>query len=173
MGINKVSAALVAVCLCAALPLSSRQQPPAAAESAVAPLSVFLGEWNCAGKFAGSGKAIEAHLTFTSDLEGKWILFRHDDKPPFSYHALAEWGWDKDHSEFVMFVQDSAGGVRKFHSAGFQANQLVWDGDALRLPAKDDQRFTFQTIDAAHFHVSYFVLRDSAWKLVDSSSCAK
>ena len=152
---------------------ASPQSPAPQKTPALIPLEAFLGEWSCSGKFEGSGKVIEAHQSFRYDLDNKWILFRHDDQPPFLYHALAEWGWDKPRNELVMFVQDSGGGIRKFHSPGMQSGELVWDGDALRAPDPERERFTFQTIDSSHFKVSYFVLRDNAWKLVDASLCSK
>jgi hypothetical protein len=116
---------------------------------------------------------IEAHLSFKYDLEGKWILFRHDDKPPFGYHALSEWGWDSARNEFVMFVEDSSGGIRKFHAPAFKANQIVWTGDALGTSGTENQRFVFEIIDANHFQVSYSLLKDGSWKLVDSSNCSR
>jgi hypothetical protein len=79
---------------------------------ALQPLTYFLGDWDCSGKFVSSGKGIEAQQHFASDLDGSWILFRHDDKPPLPYHALAEWGWDQNVKEFIMTGQDSAGGLR-------------------------------------------------------------
>jgi hypothetical protein len=169
---TRIAAIFTVFCLLPLPSLRARQEQPKSVDP-LAPLAVFLGEWNCAGKFESNGKAIEARQSFRTDLDGKWILFRHDDKPPFVYHALAEWGWDKDRAEFVMFVQDSFGGVRKFHSTGLQANQLVWNGDVFRAPSPEGERFTFEPLDASHFRVSYFVLRNDAWKLVDASTCSK
>jgi hypothetical protein len=139
----------------------------------LAPLSVFIGEWDCAGTFANSGKSIEAHLSFKYDLEEQWILFRHDDKPPFSYHALSEWGWDSARMEFTMLVQDSTGGLRSFQSAGLHEKKITWDGDVLQSEKPTDQRFVFETIDSSHFRVSYFRQTDGGWRLVDSSTCSK
>lgn len=44
------------------------------------------------------------------------ILFRHDDEPPFNYHAWPEWGWDANTREFVSSSQDITGGTRLFRS---------------------------------------------------------
>ena len=100
-------------------------------------------------------------------------MFRHDDNPPFSYHALAEWGWEDGQKKFVMTVQDSGGGLRVFHSAGWNSQELQWDGDASGGTSAPGQRFTFERRDDTHFAVSYFVLKNGAWSRVDSSTCSK
>ena len=151
--------------------VGSQEGAPNSTDKALAPFSVFVGDWDCAGVFANSGKAIEAHLSFKYDLDGRWILFRHDDKPPFSYHALSEWGWDAARMEFVMLVEDSTGGLRSFRSTGLREKKITWDGDALQS-AKPDQRFIFEAIDSSHFRVSYFRQPDGNWRLVDSSTCS-
>lgn len=139
----------------------------------LAPLAYFLGDWDCSGKFDASGKVIEAHQNFVPELAGAWIAFRHDDKPPFNYHALSEWGWDTTQKKFVMTVQDSGGGVRVFYSPGWDSTRLQWDGDTLGANSAPTQRFTFERMDDHHFKVSYFFLKNSAWSRMDSSTCSK
>jgi hypothetical protein len=170
---RKIVFAVVLAIVCAALPLGSQEKNSEAGDVSLAPLSRFIGDWDCSGKFASSNKVIEAHVGFKYDLEGKWIFFRHDDKPPFAYHALAEWGWDRARNEFVMFVEDSGGGIRKFHAPGSPENQIIWTGDALHSPAAEDQRLVFEIRDANHFQFSYFSLKGASWRLVDSSTCSK
>jgi hypothetical protein len=136
-------------------------------------LAYFLGDWDCAGKFDGSGKAIAAHQHFSPELEGAWIAFRHDDTPPFNYHALSEWGWDSTQKKFVMTAQDNFGGVRVFYSSGWNSMQLQWDGDAVGSTSAPAQRFTFERVDDRHFKVSYFTLKNNAWSRMDSSTCSK
>jgi len=70
----------------------TKQAQAAPSGKSIADLQWFSGHWSCDGKFVGSGKAISADLSFEPALDGKWILFRHDDRPPFAYHALSEWG---------------------------------------------------------------------------------
>jgi hypothetical protein len=139
----------------------------------IAKLAYFIGDWECSGKFDSSGKTIDAHQSFTPDLDGAWIAFRHDDKPPFGYHALAEWGWDDKQKKFVMTTQDSAGGVRLFYSNGWDGDKILWDGDAISSAATPTQRFTFDKVDDRHFRVSYFVLKNGAWARVDASTCSQ
>jgi hypothetical protein len=140
---------------------------------ALASLSYFAGEWDCSGKFDSSSKTIEAHQRFAPELDGAWITFRHDDKPPFGYHSLSEWGWDTSSKKFVMIVQDSAGGWRLFYSEGWKASQLQWDGDAMGSSSAPTQRFSFERLDDRHFRVSYFALKNNAWSRVDVSTCSK
>jgi hypothetical protein len=169
-----VFAGLATVCsFCLMVTSSTAQATHPELKPAVVPMGYFLGVWECSGKFDSSGKTIEAHQQFASDLDGAWITFRHDDKPPFGYHSLAEWGWDATRKEFVMIAQDSGGGVRVFRSSGWNATQLQWDGEALGSSSAPTQRFTFERLDDRHFKVSYFTLRSGDWSRVDSSTCSK
>jgi hypothetical protein len=171
---------LVALCAACVLPCAA-QNPPATA-SRLPELKYFLGEWECSGKFARSGAAIEAHLQFESILGEGFILFRHDDKPPHNYHARSEWGWDQAGKQFVSTIQDSTGGTRTFHSAGWEKDRLVWEGgspasDAPNgLPQKfpgNDQQFVFERIPPKQFRVSYAVHKEGAWVSVDASTCTR
>jgi hypothetical protein len=153
--------------------LSSQTTAETQIKPEISSLAYFAGDWECSGKFDSSGKSIEAHLHFAPDLDGAWILFRHDDKPPFNYHALAEWGWDGTRKQFLMMVQDSAGGTRLFSSQGWNSKQLQWDGDTLRGTTDPGQRFTFEKLDDRHFTVSYFVRKSDEWSRIDSTTCSK
>jgi len=159
--------------LCGVLGLSalSARQNPAAQPPKIAELYYFLGDWDCAGKFVRSGKSIEARQHFEPILDKSFVLFRHDDKPPHSYHAWAEWGWDGDSQGFVSTVQDSTGGTRLFHSPGWKEEKLVWSGGA---PGKaEDQQFFFEKMSARQFRVGYEVLKDGSWTTVDVSTCTQ
>jgi hypothetical protein len=106
-------------------------------------------------------------------LENKWILFRHDDRPPFSYHALSEWGWDEKGQQYVSTVQDSTGGIRLFYSDGFSDSKLVWEGQALGNPAARAERFEFIKNSPKSFTVSYSFQKDGQWQQVDTSVCTR
>jgi len=150
------------------LPLSAAQVPTPP-RSRMSELEYFQGQWECSGKFTRSGASIEAHLQFESILDGKFVLFRHDDKPPHSYHAWAEWGWDEAGKQFVSSVQDSAGGLRLFHATGWDGDRLQWEGGT---PGQTGtQRFLFEKVPAGQFRVSYSYQKDGAWVSVDSSTC--
>lgn len=141
-------------------------------KDSVSSLAYFAGDWECSGKFDSSGRTIEAHQRFASELDGAWVSFRHDDKPPFGYHSLAEWGWDANQKQFVMTVQDSAGGLRLFRSAGWNSKTLQWNGGTVGT-SEPDQRFSFNRLDDRHFVVSYFTLKNGGWSRMDSSTCSK
>lgn len=167
--------AAIAACLIlvpnsfASLPAGDSQVKPA-----LTTFEYFSGDWECSGKFDSSGKPIEARQHFAVELDGAWISFRHDDKPPFTYHALAEVGWDAGAKNFVMIVEDSSGGARVFHSNGWDSTQLKWEGDALGSSASaPGQQFTFERLDDRHYRVSYFVRKKADWSRVDSSTCSK
>ncbi len=139
----------------------------------LSPLAYFTGDWECSGKFDSSGKTIEAHQHFAPELDGAWMTFRHDDKPPFGYHSLAEWGWDAARKAFVMTVQDSAGGLRLFQSSGWNSKTWRWDGGSAGASSDPNQRFSFDRLDDRHFTVSYFMLKNGDWSRVDLSTCSK
>jgi hypothetical protein len=154
------------------LAIAARCQTTSSNKS-VADLQWFSGHWSCDGKFAGSGKAISADLLFEPVLDSKWMLFRHDDRPPFSYHALSEWGWDEKGQQYISTVQDSTGGVRVFYSPGFSDSKLVWDGKALGNPAAPAERFEFAKNGPNTFTVSYSFEQDGKWRAVDASTCTR
>ena len=145
----------------------------ASTTKSVAELQWFSGHWSCDGKFARSGKTISADLWFEPILQSKWLLFRHDDRPPFSYHALSEWGWDEKGKQYVSTVQDSTGGIRLFHSPGFSDSKLVGDGRALGNPTAPAEQFEFEKIGPNIFTVSYSFQQDGKWQVVDKSTCTR
>jgi hypothetical protein len=161
----------LALLVCSPTLALSQAPPSSPGASPLAALSPFVGVWDCAGKFEGSGKPIEAHVSFKFDLEDHWIFFRHDDKPLFPYHAVGQWGWDEARKEFVMLVEDSGGGVRVFRAPAVRDKEILWTGDGLGSANPPTQRFTFKVLDAGHFFTSCSVLRGTTWILVDSSTC--
>ena len=150
-----------------AMPFTPQSAPP----QRIADLQYFFGEWDCAGKFVRSGANIEAHLKFEGALDQKFVLFRHDDKPPHNYHALAEWGWDEPGTRFVSTVQDSSGGTRLFYSQGWHGEQLTWEGGA--IGGDIDQQFLFEKLSQQQFRISYSVRKSGSWAPVDVSTCTR
>jgi hypothetical protein len=142
----------------------SKTEPPAGVKS----LEFFTGDWHCDGKFT-NGKEISANLRFEPVLDGKFILFKHDDEPPFGYHAHSYWGWDQAAGQFISTIHDSTGGTRVFRSSGWKGTTLEWLGGD--FPAKADQRFTFERLEENKFRVSYAYVKHDSWVTVDSSVC--
>lgn len=164
----------------------AKTQPKPELAQPLQPLQFFSGGWHCDGKFT-NGKAISANLSFEPILNGNFLLFHHDDEPPFDYHAWSEWGWDAAKHEFVSTVQDITGGVRVFRSPGWTQETLTWTGG--NLPAApdqkgdqkgeqkpgqiNDQKFVFERLEAAKFRVSYSYQKNGTWLAVDSSVCTR
>ena len=160
-------------CLACLLLTNAARCEMTSTSKSVADLQWFSGRWSCDGKFIGSRKVISADVSFEPVLENKWILFRHDDRPPFSYHALSEWGWDEKGQQYVSTVQDSTGGIRLFYSDGFSDSKLVWEGQALGNPAARAERFEFIKNSPKSFTVSYSFQKDGQWQQVDTSVCTR
>jgi len=152
-------------------PLCLAQQQPATS-SQISELRWFVGHWNCEGKFA-SGKSISANASFEATLDDHWILFRHDDNPPFNYHALSEWGWSDKSQQFVSLIQDSGGGARAFYSSGWTGAKLRWEGGAFNPDQAHSERFEFSKLDNDAFQVAYSYFKDGKWISVDASKCTR
>ena len=90
------------VAVCATFAEATQDKP-----EGVKTLEYFVGDWHCDGKFTANGKEISAKLHFEQALDGKFIVFKHDDEPPFAYHAHAYWGWDKSSGQFIATIHDS------------------------------------------------------------------
>jgi len=134
-------------------------------------LAFFIGSWHCDGKFTSSGKSISANLVFEPILDGKFLLFKHDDEPPFNYHAWSEWSWDVNTREFVSSLQDITSGTRLFHSPGWADQTFVWSGG--NIPTLSDQRFVFVRLDKRSFRLSYSYKKTDVCLVVDASSCSR
>jgi hypothetical protein len=137
-------------------------------------LQSFAGVWHCQGVFPSSGKKIESQIAFTQDLEGAWLLVRHDDIPPNQFHALEMWGFDKEAKQFVAFIYDNFGGVRKFTSPGWEEQNLVWMGETSSSTPPSTQRFVFKRDSAEQFIVNWEVKKGTAdWVVGDALTCKK
>lgn len=158
----------------AAAVLSDVPAVPAQAKDDLAPpmqsLAFFSGKWHCDGKFS-NGKEISASVSFEPILNGNFLLFKHDDEPPFGYHAWAEWGWEATAKEFVSTIQDLTGDIRLFRSPGWKDQTLVWTGG--NLPDSADQKFVFERVDTTKFRVGYSYKKNGSWVAVDSSVCGR
>lgn len=154
------------------LALATPCQTPSA-DNRLSDLLWFSGHWSCEGKFTTSGKSISADLSFEPALENKWLIFRHDDRPPFTYHALSEWGWDEKRHQLMSAIQDSTGGMRVFYSPGFSDSRLVWEGRGLGNSAAPSEKFEFEKLGPNIFTVSYSFQKEGNWKAVDKSTCTR
>lgn len=126
------------------------------------------GVWRCAGAFA-NGKPIESQMAFASSLNGKWIEYRHLDRPPSSYGAFGMWGKGTTNA-LQATIFDSFGGHREFTSAGWVADELTLE-TADASTAKRE-RFIFTNPHDGELRMEYRVSRDGGeWKLGDYLNC--
>jgi hypothetical protein len=137
-------------------------------------LTFFQGVWSCDGKFSKDDRKISSDMTFQPDLEGAWIMVRHDDRPPNRFHAVEFWGFDKTTGRFVAVINDSFGSTRMFTSPGWQGDRLIWDGDALTPEKKPQQHFLFEKKGPHEFVVTFELSREEGgWKPIDVLTCTK
>jgi hypothetical protein len=135
------------------------------------PLAYFAGHWTCSGVFPSTGKEIASDLVARVDLDGAWLMLRHDDAPPNRFHAAELWGFAPESNEFVAYIFDNFGGARKFTSPGWADTQWIWSGEP--GPATSE-RFVFTRVSATALTTSYEVKRGSAdWAIGDKLTCKR
>ncbi|HEV2989536.1 MAG TPA: DUF1579 family protein [Candidatus Angelobacter sp.] len=150
------------------------EKPPSGLKPELASLSFFEGSWDCNGKFLKNDKKISSDMTFQPDLEGAWLMLRHDDRPPNQFHAVESWGFDKTAGRFVAVVTDNFGSVRMFTSPGWQQDRLEWTGDLLTSDKKTSQHFLFDRKGPKEFVMTFELSQEQGgWKPIDSLTCAK
>lgn len=162
-----VSRLLAALCAGAAFflhPASAQNSAPARVPADMA--AFFGGAWSGKGAFA-SGRPIEAEVSFTPELDGQWLLYRHSDRAPNSYKALGMWGIESASRKLLMTVNDNFGGARSFASEGWQDGKVIFSRTISAEPLREE-RFVFERRSANSFHMAYEVRPgDKPWRLVD------
>jgi hypothetical protein len=145
--------------------------PTAAAADSLKPLHFFAGRWACAGEFPRTGRHIASEERFAPDLMGRWLVMRHDDRPPFAYHALEAWGYDASQKRFINYLFDNVPQVREYVSPGWVGSRLTW---TLRAQSGKGDRFVFERKSGSEYQVDYSVtLEGKAWILVDTLKCQR
>ena len=135
----------------------------------IATMDYFLGAWDCAGHFPSNGKAIASTVRFDREAAVGAIVQRHDDRTPFEYHAMELWVYQPTAATFSSAIADNFGGVREFHSAGWQGDDLTWQSMAGVSPT---QRFVYHRIDAGTFRLDWDVSKDGTRYVVgDTLTC--
>lgn len=144
---------------------------PAPASNGIVTMNYFLGTWDCAGKFPSTGKAIASTIRFNRDSSVKAIVKRHDDRPPSPYHAMELWVYQPTTAAFSAAIADNFGGVREFHSTGWQGDELTWQSASGVSPI---QRFVYHRIDAGTFRLDWDVSQDGSQYVVgDTLTCKR
>jgi hypothetical protein len=127
----------------------------------------FVGSWQCSGKPAGAGAALQADVHIERHGGGRWLLLRRDDHPPDTTHTLAE--WSRDRTGLIASVQDDRGGLGIYHSAGWQGAKLIWDGQD--LGGGLEQRFEYDRIDDVSFELHHDTRDASGWHRLTTLTC--
>jgi hypothetical protein len=152
----------------------SIEKPPSGLKPELAALSFFEGSWDCNGKFLKNDERISSDMTFQPDLEGAWLMLRHDDRAPHQFRVVESWGFDKASARFVAVVTDNFGSVRMFTSPGWQQGRLEWTGDLLTSDKKMNQRFLFQRKGSKEFVMTFELRKEQGeWRPIDTLTCAK
>lgn len=152
--------------------LSMTGQTDSPLKHSLSALAYFQGDWSCDGNFFKGDRKISADISFKPDLNGAWLLVRHDDRPPNQFHALESWGFDEADKQYVSIITDSLGGLRLFTSPGWVEDHLVWMGDGLKQ--NNAQRFIFEKKSARVFVMTYAALRsEGEWASVDTLTCSR
>lgn len=155
-----------------AFPQSAATPAPNVLTPQLQPLSFFIGTWDCAGEFTASKKAISSRISVSSELDGSWLAFRWNDNAPNVFHALELWGFEKSAHHFTNFIHDNFGGVRLFTSSGWDADTLIWTGDALANPPAANQRFVIEREPGKSFVITWQTLKPlSDWVTGDKLTC--
>jgi hypothetical protein len=150
-----------ALCCCA-------QQP--ATDPAM--IKFFGGNWSCTGEFA-SGKKIEADVSFAPELDGKWLLYRHADRPPGLFKALALWGVDQPSGSLVSVMEDNFGNARLFTSDGWKDGSVTFNRAAMLDQKISQERFRYERQSADSFKMTYERSVDGQWKMGDFIVCTR
>ncbi len=181
-----LGALVLECCTLAAVPSASATlEAPTVVASSPAATSVksldpamvdFLsGKWHGVGEFA-NGKPIEADVEFQMDLGGRWLQYRHTDKPPARYKALGLWGIDSASNTLIMTLHDSFGGARLFTSNGWSAGMVTFSSsgaispNAVLSPSATvrQERFHFVQQSADQFKMTYEVNKEGGeWRMGD------
>jgi hypothetical protein len=145
-----------------------------AQQSATDPAMVkfFSGNWSCAGEFA-NGKKVEADVSFTPELDGKWLLYRHSDRPPGSFKAVALWGVDQPSGNLVSMAADNFANARLFTSDGWKNGSVTFNRTAIFDQKMTQERFRYERQSDDSFKMTYERSVDGQWKMGDFIVCTR
>jgi hypothetical protein len=132
----------------------------------------FVGNWSCSGEFA-NGKKIEADLSFVPELDGKWLLYRHTDRPPGQFKALAVWGVDQPSGSLVSVAEDNFGNARLFTSDGWKDGSVTFTSATILDQKTSGERFRYERQSPDSFKMTYERSVEGQWKLGDFIVCTR
>jgi hypothetical protein len=132
----------------------------------------FSGNWSCSGEFA-NGKKIEADLSFVPELDGKWLLYRHTDRPPGAFKALATWGVDQPTGSLVSVIEDNFGNARLFTSDGWKDGSVTFSRIPMLEQKPSPERFRYERQSPDSFKMTYERSAEGQWKMGDFIVCTR
>lgn len=135
-------------------------------------IKFFSGNWSCAGEF-GNGKKIEADLSFTPELDGKWLLYRHSDRSPGVFKAVVLWGVDQPSGKLVSMAADNFANARLFTSYGWKDGSVTFVRSAILNQKITQERFRYERQSDNSFKMTYEVSADGHWRIGDFIVCTR
>jgi hypothetical protein len=133
----------------------------------------FSGNWSCTGELANGKKKIEADLSFTSELDGKWLLYRHSDRPPGTFEAIALWGVDQPSGKLISATEDNFGNARLFTSDGWKDGSVTFTRVPMLGQKTSDELVRYERQTEHSFKMTYERSVDGQWKLGDFIVCGR
>ena len=170
---TKLLITLIALANCVLFAQNSPPASPDKLQSQLSPLSGWLGDWHCDGKFIKSGTAISSTVRFSSALQGRWIEMQQDDLPPNRFHAVEFWGYDDAAGKFTATVFDNfSPTARVFAAAPLRNGTLTWDREASGGGPTTGEQFIFENADSK-LKITYQVMRGGSWVVGDVLTCTR
>ena len=152
----------------------SSESPQPQLKKEIESFAPLPGKWSCAGVFPSNGKKIESQIAFAPDLDGAWLVKRHDDLPPNVLHDAEYWGYDSAAKQFVAFIFDNFGGVRRFTSSGWVDDKLTWLGEPSKSEPPRLERFVYKRDSSTQIEVNWEVKQGAKdWAIGDTLTCKK
>jgi len=169
---------IVGVALLSARTVLAQAPPPPAPE--MAQLKTFDGTFACTGQNPasplGAAHKTEATVQGKTDLNGHWYIVRYEEKKtaenPTPVMAQLSWRYDATQKKFVGTCMDSFGGSCQGTSTGWQADTLVFTGEATMGAEKIPSRDTFTRKGTTITHKGELQLAGN-WTVTDDETCVK
>jgi len=135
-------------------------------------IKFFGGNWNCSGEFV-NGKKIAADVSFAPELDGKWLLYRHADRPPGPFKAEAFWGVEQSSGKLISVMEDNFGNARLFTSDGWKDGSVTFNRTAMLEQKISRERFRYERQSDNSFKMTYERSADGGWKMGDFIVCTR
>jgi hypothetical protein len=102
-------------------------------------------------------------LSFTPELDGKWLLYQHSDRPPGVFKAVVLWGVNQPSGKLVSMAADNFANARLFTSDG-KDGLVTFIRSAILDQKMTQERFRYERQSDASFKMTYEVSADGHWR---------